>query len=264
MTRPVGDAVLTARDVSVRFGAVQAVDRVSIEVGSGQIVGLIGANGAGKTTLVDALTGFVATTGGDVVFRGEPIGALPAAERARRGMARTFQTLELFEDLSVVDNALVAAERPGLLGLLASLVGVRASKDGVRQAMEAVARVGLAERRDVVVSELSHGERKLVAIARALALRPSLLLLDEPAAGLDTTETAALARQIESLRSADLSVLMVEHDMAMIMGVCDTVFVLDQGRLLARGTPAEIQDSPEVVAAYLGTDARRPGPAETG
>ncbi len=250
-----GFGLLETSGLTVRFGAVIANQDIDLRVEPGSFVGLIGPNGAGKTTFVDALTGFVPTSSGSVVFDGKPIDDLPAHKRAQSGLVRTFQQLELFEDLTVWHNLLVAGEKPGWRALLSDLIQPGRRSAGVPDAEWALSAVGLDGLRDALPNELSHGQRKLVGVARALAARPKLLLLDEPAAGLDTAETRALGGQLSTLTDHGISVLMIEHDMNLVLSLCDHIHVLDFGQKIASGTPDEIRSNPVVVSAYLGQSA---------
>jgi ABC-type branched-subunit amino acid transport system ATPase component len=244
--------LLEARGLCVTFGGVRANDQVDIAIDAGAFVGLIGPNGAGKTTFIDAVTGFVTSSAGTVVFDGDDITRLSPTERACGGLTRTFQSLELFEDLSVLDNLLVAAERPALTSFLADLVRPRRLTTAVEQAQWALEFVGLESFAHRLPSELSNGQRKLVGVARAVAARPKLVLLDEPAAGLDTAESQALGHQLRRLPDEGIAVLLVDHDMGLVLSVCDDLYVLDFGRIIARGTPSEIRGNSDVITAYLG------------
>jgi branched-chain amino acid transport system ATP-binding protein len=248
-------ALLQVENVTVRFGGLVAVDGSTFAVEAGTVHGLIGPNGAGKTTFIDAITGFVKPSAGTVSFAGEDITALPPHDRARRGLSRTWQSLELFEDLSVADNLLVAAERPTWWSLLADLVHLNRKASLADRVDWALAHVGLASFRDAYPTDLSHGQRKLIGVARALAASPELVLLDEPAAGLDTHESQVLGSQLRALLSSGITVFLIDHDMALVLNVCDYLYVLDFGRIVAEGTPAEIRVNPAVVAAYLGERA---------
>ena len=255
--------LLSVNDLGVTYSGLRAVDGVSLDVAAGDVVGLIGPNGAGKTTFIDALTGFVPLSAGKIVFEGAPIGHLLAHRRARAGIARTFQSIELFEDLSVRENVLVAAERPrwwSLVGGLAAPIRGAGDEEAAGWALDLVGLDALADR---FPSELSHGQRKLVGVARAVAARPRLVLLDEPAAGLDTHESRALGVQLRSLSEAGITVMLIDHDMGLVMGTCDVVHVLDFGALVATGSPAEVRADPRVVAAYLGERAAERYSAET-
>jgi ABC-type branched-subunit amino acid transport system ATPase component/ABC-type branched-subunit amino acid transport system permease subunit len=250
---PPADAepVLAAHDISVRYGTVFAVAGVSIAVPPGTIVGLIGPNGAGKTTFIDAVTGF-ARANGTVELDGERIDQLRAHERVRAGLGRTFQGIELYDDLSVAENVLVGetASRSRHPGALTS-TDVAPELDDVYELL------GLTAVRERPVGELSQGYRQLASIARALAGRPRVVLLDEPAGGLDATESAWLGERVRTVRDSGVSVLLVDHDMSLVLGVCDVVHVLDFGALIASGSPHEIQRNPTVTSAYLGSTHAR-------
>lgn len=245
-------ALLRARDLTVTFGGVRALRDVDLDVESGEFVGLIGPNGAGKTTLIDTLTGFVTPTSGTVELAGEEITTVAPAARAQRGLVRTFQSLELFEDLTVSDNLRVCAETPRWWDPLVDAVRPRRG-DQVRERVEwALEVVGLGDVQSRRPSELSHGHRKLVAVARALALRPALVLLDEPAAGLDTSETVRLGQHLRALPEHGISVMLVDHDMGLVLSTCDRVVVLDIGAVIATGPPDQIRTDQRVIDAYLG------------
>ena len=239
--RPAPDAapVLEVSDLTVRYRGVVAVDDVRLEVRPGTVVGLIGPNGAGKTSVIDAVTGF-ARAEGEVLVNGTPMARLAPHTRVRHGLARTFQALELYDDLSVEENVSVAAS--------ASPIGERSA--AVTRSLELV---GIAGLRDRPAGDLSQGERQMVSIARACAAEPSVLLLDEPAAGLDTTESEQLGRRIRSIADTGTGVLMVDHDVALVLGLCDNIYVLDFGKLIAEGDAAAIRADRIVADAYLGT-----------
>jgi branched-chain amino acid transport system ATP-binding protein len=237
-------AAMEVRAVSVQLGGTAVVDDVSLSVAAGTVLGLIGPNGAGKTTLLDAVTGF-APSRGSVLLRGQEVAGLPAHARGRLGLARTFQSLELFEDLSVAENLRVAAEA--------------ARRGGSVE--QVLARLGLSGVADRLPGALTHAERKLLALARAVVTVPAVLLLDEPAAGLDAGQRQALAHQVRALAGEGVAVVLVDHDMGLVLEVCDRVCVLQRGAVLAVGTPAEVRADPSVLAAYLGTRAPAPPPA---
>ena len=247
-----GSVDLVATGMRVRFGGVVAVNDVSLRVGVGQVVGLIGPNGAGKTTLIDAITGFVPTEAGSVKLGSAGLDRLPAFRRARSGLARTFQSLELFEDFSVEENFRVASDSRDRLAYLTNLVH-RGTMTLAPVALAAIRKFELEGLLDRSPRDLPYGVRRLVGIVRSVATGPAILLLDEPAAGLNDSETAELARLIRQLtQEAGMGILLVEHDMQLVMEVCDRITVLDFGRVIAEGTPDEIRSNPLVVNAYLG------------
>jgi len=250
--------VLSLHDVTVRFGGVAALDGVTLEVAPGEVCGLIGPNGAGKTTLFDVISGVRRPDTGRVFLAGRDITRASVVRRARSGLRRTFQRLQTYGWLTVADNVLVASEwQGGGGGFVADLVGAPTRTRRERARRERVAEVldicGLAEVADAPAGSLPIGLARMVEVARALVDRPRLLLLDEPTSGLDEAERARLAGIVRAL-GADrtCSVLLVEHDVSFVMGCCDRVVVLDLGRVLATGSPEEIQAHPEVRAAYLG------------
>jgi len=250
-------ALLETNDLTVTFGGLNANDGVNIKVEEGSFVGLIGPNGAGKTTFIDAITGFVAAnvSRGQATFDGQNLLRMKPHERAKAGLSRTFQSLELFDDLSVEDNLLVAAEDPKWYSFLLDFVNPTRStgvEDQVNWALEVLE---LSEHRNAYPTDLSHGQRKLVGVARALAAQPRLVLLDEPAAGLDTAESQVLGGRLRSFLDHDITVFLIDHDMGLVLNVCDYIYVLDFGQIIAEGTPDEIRADPRVIAAYLGEQA---------
>jgi branched-chain amino acid transport system ATP-binding protein len=238
-------AALTVEEVSVRFGGNIALDRVSISADAGTITGLIGPNGAGKTTLFNVVTGLETPSSGRVLLGGRDVTRVAPHRRARAGLSRTFQRLELFTLLSVRGNIRVAAD------LHRSSTRDR-SIDPDEVAEEVLDRLGIEALAESRVDQLPTGLARLVEVGRALATRPSVLLLDEPASGQDEAETAALAQLLRNLAADGMAVVLVEHDVDLVMQTCDEIHVLDFGKLLAVGTAAEIQSNPAVVAAYLG------------
>jgi branched-chain amino acid transport system ATP-binding protein len=244
--------LLEVMDLRVTYGAVVAVDNVSLTVAEGEVVGLIGPNGAGKSSFIDALTGYLPSRAGHVTFEGASLDGRPAHAVARRGLVRTFQSVELFDDLTVEENLLVAAEQPNVWSALRDLVVPSRPRGGaeVAWARHSCDLDAVAHR---YPRELSHGQRKLVGVARALAQRPRLVLMDEPAAGLDTDESLAFGRRLRSLPGHGVSVLLVDHDMGLVLGVCDRIVVIDFGRVIAQGTPAQIRNDASVIEAYLGS-----------
>jgi len=231
--------VLDVDELTVRYGGVVAVSEVSLQVPAGAIVGLIGPNGAGKTSVIDAVTGF-ARAEGTVSLEGTRVDRLPAHQRVRKGMARTFQSLELYDDLTVQEN--VSAAAFGVKGA--------ARHDAVHRALELV---GIGDLRYRDAGDLSQGQRQLVSIARACAAVPRVLLLDEPAAGLDTTESKWLGERIRNISATGTGILLVDHDVALVLSICDHIYVLDFGSVIAEGPPDSIRTNRTVADAYLGT-----------
>lgn len=249
-------SLLRLESITQRFGGLIALDSVSLDVAAGGVTAIIGPNGAGKTTLFNAISGFRKPTEGRVVFAGEDITGSPPQQVAKRGLVRTFQLVQLFETLTVVENVKVGRHLHTTGGLTNALVPFRFR--AVEMQVDAAARdllrqVGLEAQADAMAGALPYGQKRLLEIARALAAEPKLLLLDEPAAGLNRGETSRLADLIRAIAARNVTVLLIEHDMGFVMNVADRIAVLDFGKLIAKGTPAEIQRNKDVIAAYLGT-----------
>jgi branched-chain amino acid transport system ATP-binding protein len=248
--------ILEADQLSVSFGGVRAVDEVSIAVAAGQVFSIIGPNGSGKTTLFNLVSGIYTPSHGRIRFAGETVTGLEPDRLARRGLSRTFQNLQIFSRMSVLENVMVGHHRHEDTGILADLLhwpSVRRQNAATREvALTALARVGLADDARRASGSLSYGALKRLEIARALASDPKLLLLDEPAAGCNPVETQEIDRVIRSLVRDGITVMLVEHDMRLVMNISDRVLVLARGRTLAEGTPEQVRSNAAVVEAYLG------------
>lgn len=243
-------SMFRAEAIDVRYGGVHALRAVDLEVGEGQLVGLIGPNGAGKTTFIDAITGF-ARADGRITLDGRSLSGLPPHRRARRGLARTWQSGELFDDLTVTENLAVSAQHPSWWATIGESLG-RGVRPGAA-VTEALDLLGLRQLADAPADSISQGHRKLVGVARALAARPRMICLDEPAAGLDTAESTELGRHLRAVADSGTAMLLVDHDMGLVLGICDHVVVLEFGTVIAAGPPAQVRNDPAVLAAYLGT-----------
>ena len=251
-----GELVLKVDKIRKQFGGLTAVNDISFDIHAGQIVGLIGPNGAGKSTTFNLITGVLAKTSGHVTYRGHDISALPSREISRQGMARTFQHVKMIPDMTVLENVALGAYTRGETGVLSSMLGTNKSEEQrcMKEAQHQLERIGMGNYLHEQAGNLAMGPQRLMEIARALCCDPALLLLDEPAAGLRHKEKQELIKVLRQLQSEGMSILLVEHDMDLVMDVCDHLVVMEFGTLLTQGTPAEIQASPAVRAAYLGTE----------
>ena len=250
------DVLLEAKAVAKHFGGVKALRDVSLSIRMGEIYGLIGPNGAGKTTFFNCMTGLYVPDGGGFTFAGAPLLADAPHQAAERGIARTFQNIRLFANMTALENVMVGRHvrtRAGVFGAMLLNAATRDEEAAIRQrAVELLHYVDIADRADDLAKNLSYGDQRRLEIARALATEPSLLCLDEPAAGMNATETAELRRLIDGIRRDGTTVLLIEHDVKLVMGLCDRVAVLDYGALLVEDVPAVVQKDQRVIEAYLG------------
>jgi len=240
------------------FGGVTALEDVSFAIAKGDITGVIGPNGAGKTTLFNIITGIYTQTAGTVALQGKDVSGLPPERLARLGLVRTFQNIELFGQMTVLENVMVGLHTKSTSGIAACALQMPWARREERRIREGALKwleyTGISELAEVTAGNLPFGKGRLLEIARALAVEPDIILMDEPAAGLNSQETLGLAHLIQRIRDLGITVVLVEHDMELVMDICDRIVVLNLGRKLAEGTPREIQENPDVIAAYLGGD----------
>ncbi|MFE8696671.1 ABC transporter ATP-binding protein [Cytobacillus sp. FJAT-53684] len=251
--------LLQVRNTGIQFGGLKAVSDLNMEIHQGELIGLIGPNGAGKTTCFNLLTGVYVPTEGSIEFEGKKLNGLAPYQVTRRGISRTFQNIRLFNELSVVDNVKVAYHSLAKHSILSSILRlpshISGEKEMEEKSIEFLKIFNLDQYKDEVAKNLPYGQQRRLEIARALAAGPRLLLLDEPAAGMNPQETKELMELIAFVRNKfDLTILLIEHDMNLVMGICERIYVLDHGQLIAKGSPEEIRNHPKVIEAYLGEE----------
>lgn len=251
--------VLSAKNISITFGALKAVTDFNLEIKENELVGLIGPNGAGKTTVFNIITGVYSPTSGEYYFNGEPVTKTPTYRLVKKGLARTFQNIRLFKYMSVLDNVLVANNFNMKYGILSGIFRFpnywKEEKEAKEKAMELLKIFDLDQYADTAAGNLPYGKQRKLEIARAMATNPKLLLLDEPAAGMNPTETEELMNTIRLIRDKfNIAILLIEHDMKLVLGICERLVVLDHGTTIAAGDPIEVINTPAVVTAYLGQE----------
>lgn len=251
--------LLETKKLSINFGGIKAVDGVDLHIDKGEIIGLIGPNGAGKTTVFNMLTGVYKPTSGSILWKGENIEGLPPQEIVKRGISRTFQNIRLFGDMRVIENVLIGSHIKIKYNMLDSILESKRFKkeedEATIKAIEVLKSLNMEDKLDMYADSLPYGDQRKVEIARAVATGAELILLDEPAAGMNPQESEELLEFISRIRDMGITILLIEHDMSVVMNVSDRVYVLDSGKLISQGLPQEVAHDPRVIKAYLGDDA---------
>lgn len=250
------NTLLEAKNISVNFGGIKAVDNFTFNIKENEIISIIGPNGAGKTTVFNLLTGVYKLSSGDIFFQGESIKDLPSSQIVKKGIARTFQNIRLFKDMSVIENVLVGNDFNMDYGLFDTFFSTKKyksqEKSSIKKALSILQNLNMDDKKDVNATSLPYGEQRKVEIARAISTNAKLLLLDEPAAGMNPSESEELLNFIKKLKALGYTILLIEHDMSVVMKVSDRIYVLENGKLIAQGLPEDIAHNENVIKAYLG------------
>lgn len=253
---PLGSNILKIKGISISFGGLKALSNVDIEVSENTVHGIIGPNGAGKSTLFNVITGIIRPDSGTISLKGQELPIIKPHQLVPLGISRTFQNIRLFKEMTVLDNVLIGQHVHTPMPIISIMMNGKKSRDyeevARKKALEALEFMGMEDKSDEIVSNLSYGQQRLVEFARALAAQPKIILLDEPAAGMNPTEKANLLNIIDRLREKGYTLILIEHDMKLVMNICNTISVLDHGKIITQGKPEEVRNNPDVISAYLG------------